>query len=155
MKKLALFILTMMLCVFFAGYVLAESATKEEVIAKCKEASQLIQDRGMGAASMSIGDKNGPFVWKDTYVFLMDMDGKMLAHPIKPELTERDNLLAVKDKAGKPFFLEFVEVAASKKATGWVKYKWPKPGEENPTLKNTYILRVPGSLYFVGAGIYE
>jgi signal transduction histidine kinase len=104
---------------------------------------------------MSIGDENGPFVWKDTYVFLMNMDGKMLAHPITPELTERDDLLVVKDKAGKPLFLEFVEVAASKKAAGWVRYWWPKPGQENPAPKNTYILRVPGSQYFVGAGIYE
>jgi hypothetical protein len=33
--------------VFSAGYVLAESAAKEEVIAKCKETSQLIQGRAI------------------------------------------------------------------------------------------------------------
>jgi hypothetical protein len=74
--------------VFFAGYVLAESATKEEVIAKCKEASQLIQDRGMEAASMSIGDENGPFVWKDTYILRL---ASRLPFLITPKLQQSWN----------------------------------------------------------------
>jgi cytochrome c len=62
-----------------------------------KRLAKLIQEKGVEMASKTIGDKEGPFVWKDTYVFLMDLDGKMIAHPIKPELTERDNLLQVAD----------------------------------------------------------
>jgi hypothetical protein len=81
----------------FAALVWAEGATKEEVVAKCEAAGKLIQEKGVEVASQTIGDKEGPFVWKDTYVFLMDLDGKMLAHPIKPELTERADILEVKD----------------------------------------------------------
>ena len=114
----------------FAALVWAEGATKEEVVAKCESAGKLIKEKGIEMASQTIGDKEGPFVWKDTYVFLMDLDGKMLAHPIKPELTERDDILEVKDTNGKPLFVEFVEVAG-KKGAGWVDY------------------------YFVGAGIYK
>ena len=131
-----------------------DGATKEEVMAKCLDAAKMIQKKGIDAAVTSIGDKKGPFVWKDTYVFLMDMDGKMLAHPIKPELTKRDNLVQVKDSAGKPLFLEFIELANSK-GKGWVNYMWPKPGEEKPSAKSSYIYRVPNTQYFVGAGIYQ
>jgi len=138
----------------FAALVFAEGATQEEVIAKCEAAGKMVKEKGVELASQAIGNKEGPFVWKDTYVFLMDLDGKMIAHPIKPELTERDTLVEVKDTDGKPLFVEFVEVAG-KKGSGWVDYMWPKPGEENPVAKSSYIYRVPGTPYFVGAGIYK
>jgi cytochrome c len=139
----------------FAALVWAgESATKDEVMAKCEAAAKMIQEKGVEAASQAIGDKEGPFVWKNTYVFLMDLDGKMLAHPIKPELTQKDTLLQVKDTDGKPLFMEFVEVAG-KKGSGWVDYMWPKPGEDKPAAKTSYIYRVPDTPYFVGAGIYK
>jgi signal transduction histidine kinase len=138
----------------FIGMAWADSATKDEVVAQCEAAAKMIQDKGIDEGAQAIGDKAGPFVWKDTYVFLMDLDGKMLAHPIKPELTERDNLLEVADTDGKPLFVEFVEVAG-KKGSGWVDYMWPKPGEENPVAKSSYIYRVEGTPYFVGAGIYK
>ncbi|MBC2712964.1 MAG: cache domain-containing protein [Desulfosarcina sp.] len=138
----------------FAALVWAEGATKEEVVAKCESAAKLVQEKGVELASKAIGDKEGPFVWKDTYVFLMDLDGKMLAHPIKPELTQRDNLVQVKDTDGKPLFVEFIQVAGNT-GNGWVDYMWPKPGEENPAAKSSYIYRVRGTPYFVGAGIYK
>lgn len=138
----------------FAALAWAESATKEEVIAKCEAAGSLVKEKGLELASQAIGDKEGPFVWKDTYVFLMDLDGKMIAHPIKPELTQQDTVIQVKDTDGKPLFVEFIEVAGSK-GSGWVDYMWPKPGEENPVAKSSYIYRVEGTPYFVGAGIYK
>jgi cytochrome c len=138
----------------FAALAWAESATKDEVIAKCEAAAKLIQEKGVDAASQIIGDKAGPFVWKDTYVFLMDLDGKMIAHPIKPELTKDDNLLQVADTDGKPLFVEFVQVAGSQ-GQGWVDYMWPKPGQDKPAAKSSYIYRVPNTPYFVGAGIYK
>jgi len=138
----------------FVALAWAESATKDEVIAKCEAAAKMIQDQGVEAASKAIGDKEGPFVWKDTYVFLMDLDGKMIAHPIKPELTEKDNLLQVADTDGKPLFVEFVQVAGGK-GKGWVDYMWPKPGQDQPAAKSSYIYRVPNTPYFVGAGIYK
>ena len=153
MKKTAIIFMSLLISLCFVNMVMAESATQDEVVAKCQEAAQMIQDKGIDAAVMEIGNKEGAFVWKDTYVFLMDLDGKMLAHPIKPELTEKENLLDVKDTDGKPLFVEFVEVANN--GEGWVDYMWPKPGQDAPVAKSSYILRVPDTQYFVGAGIYK
>jgi len=155
MVKKALWIITMVLIVFVGTTAWAENATREEVISKCSEAAKLVQEKGMDVAIEQIGDKQGPFVWKDTYVFLMDMDGKMLAHPIKPELTQQDTLVEVKDSDGKPLFMDFIKVANTDPGKGWVDYMWPKPGEEKPVAKSSYILRIPGTQYFVGAGIYK
>jgi cytochrome c len=146
--------LILILILFFAALAWGESATKEEVISQCRAAATLIKNKGIEAAITAIGDKEGPFVWKDTYVFLMDLDGKMLAHPIKPELTKRDDLLQVADTDGKPLFMEFVKVANSA-GQGWVDYMWPKPNEDKPVGKTSYIFRVPDTQYFVGAGIYK
>ena len=132
----------------------AQSATKEEAITKCQEAAKLVQEKGLDVASQIIGDKTGPFVWKDAYVFLMDLDGKMIAHPIKPEMTQQDNVLKVADTNGKPVTVEFIKVAGGA-GQGWVDYMWPKPGQDKPAAKSTYIYRVPGTPYLVGAGIYK
>ena len=69
-----------------------KAATKYECVAKCKEAAQLVTDKGIDTAIAEINKKDGPFVWKDSYVFMMDLEGKMLAHPIKPDLIGK-NLL--------------------------------------------------------------
>jgi cytochrome c len=154
MKKATSCLIILASILFLVGSAWADKATPDEVVAKCQAAAKLIQDKGIDAGVKSIGDKNGPFVWKDTYVFLMNMDGKMLAHPIKPALTEKETLVNVKDTAGKPLFLEFIELA-NNKGRGWVDYMWPKPGQDDPVAKSSYIYRVPGTQYIVGAGIYQ
>jgi signal transduction histidine kinase len=157
MKKAAIATLAILLSICLAGNVLAGSATKEECIAKSKEAAMMIEKEGLDAAVAEINKKDGKFVWKDTYVFLMDMDGKMLGHPMKPALIGK-NLIGSTDKAEKGkeklLFKEMVNLAKSK-GDGWVDYMWPKPGEEKPSKKISYIYRVPGKDLFVGAGIYE
>ena len=134
----------------------AENATRDECVAQCNAAADMVKS-DQDAAIEEIGNKNGRFVWKDSYVFLMDLNGKMLAHPMKPALTEKASLLDVPDKnphAPKKLFAEFVEVAKTQ-GQGWVQYMWPKPGEDQPSLKDTYVSRIPGTDLFVAAGIYK
>lgn len=64
-----------------------QSATKDECVVKCNESAALITSKGLDEAIKEISDPKGPFVWKDSYVFLMNPDGKMLAHPMQPHLT--------------------------------------------------------------------
>jgi cytochrome c len=92
-------------------------------------------------------------VWKDSYVFLMNMDGKMLAHPFQPELTQQPHLLLMTDPTDKALFVHFVNLARTV-GHGWVEYMWPKPGKSTPSKKLTYIYRVPNQDVFVGAGVY-
>lgn len=153
MKKL-LVLITMMLTLSVSIYAWAEqSASKEECVMKCHEAAALINSKGLAAAINQIGDPKGPFVWKDTYVFLMNLDGKMLAHPMQPELTRLPHCLLITDPTDKAIFVSFVNTARNV-GQGWVEYMWPKPGKSSPSKKITYIYRVPGKDLFVGSGIY-
>ena len=138
---------------FFCPVNAGEKATRDECVAKAKEAGDLIKAEGLEAAITKIQDQAGPFVWKDTYVFLMDLDGKMLAHPVTPKLVGK-TLIGLKDINGKMFVNEYI-VLANDKGEGWVDYMWPKVGEKTPSKKLTYIYRVPGQSLIACAGIYE
>ncbi|MBL8027271.1 MAG: cache domain-containing protein [Fibrobacteres bacterium] len=130
-----------------------DGATREEVVIKCHEAASMITSKGIDEAIKQISNVHGPFVWKDSYVFLMDLEGKMLAHPMQPELTKKKHVLLVTDPVGNAIFVHFVNLAASSNS-GWVDYLWPRPGQTTPTKKTTYIYRIPGQNYFVGSGFY-
>ena len=132
----------------------AMAGTRDDCIVKCKEAGEFIEKKGIDAAVKEIGTRNGRFVWNNgvSYVFLMDMKAKMLAHPHKPELTRPDTLIQATDIDGKPFFVDFVK--AAQKGKGWTRYMWPVPGMEINKPKHTFIYRVPDTDYFVGAGFY-
>lgn len=155
MRRITLAVLGIAVSLCLAGSAFAAGATKDECVSKSKESAAMINSKGLDAAIAEINKKDGKFVWKDTYVFLMDLDGKMLAHPMSPALIGK-NLLAMKDKGepGKFLFKEFVELAKGK-GEGWVDYMWTNPGDPKARKKVTYIYRVPGKALFVGAGIYE
>ncbi len=151
--------LVVLVLVLFSSSAIADShnkATVSECISMCKKAAEMIL-ADQDAALAEIAKPDGKFVWKDSYVFAMNLKGKMLAHPMMPGLTKMDSLLTVPDKNAKHpkmLFVEFV-VKAATEGEGWVDYMWPKPGETDPSVKETYIYRVPGTSLFVGAGIYR
>jgi cytochrome c len=155
MRRITMILLGIAVGLCLAGSAMADSATKDECIAKTKEAATMVNDKGPDAAAAEINKKDGKFVWKDSYVFMMDFDGKMLAHPMSPALIGT-NVLERKDKGepGKLLFKEFVELAKSK-GEGWSDYMWANPGDPKPRKKISYIYRVPGKNLLVGAGIWE
>ena len=113
----------------------------------------MINSQGLDTAIAAIADPKGPFIWKDSYVFLMNLDGKMIAHPFQPELTQKEHVLLMTDPTDKALFVHFVNLARNV-GHGWVEYMWPKPGKSTPSKKLTYIYRVPNQELFVGAGVY-
>jgi len=158
MKKIAIAGIAILLCLGLAGNVLAESATKDECIAKTKEAAKMINEKGLDAGVAELNKKDGKFVWKDSYVFLVEFDGKVLAHPMSPALIGK-NVNDMKDKSEDPakaklLFKEFSELAKSK-GEGWVGYMWSNPGDPKPRKKISHIFRVPGKDMYTAAGIWE
>ena len=160
MKKFALITVMVFTGIVFASSALAESATKDECVTKCKEAAQLVKEKGMEAAFQELQNKDGKFVWKDTYVFVMDFAGTHLTHPLRPELVGK-NVMGFKDSNGKLVVKEFIEVAKTT-GEGWAEYMYPKPAELKKLEKErilskkiTYIYRIPDTDMFVGAGVWE
>jgi len=132
-----------------------EGATKDECIQKCKEAAQFIMVKGVDEAIQLINKKDSPFIWKDSYVFLMDIKTKLIkAHPFVPEIVDNPRIIDFKDQNGKFLIHEFA-YTAKKDGEGWVQYFWPKPGAKIYSFKNTFVYKVPGTNIATLAGIYE
>jgi cytochrome c len=154
MKKAMSTLAIIMIAGCLASMAWADQATRDEAVQKCAAAAQLVQEEGVDRAIQIINQRSGPFVWKDSYVFLMDMNGRVLAHPFVPELIERKDLLEVENSDGQFLFVEFIKVAHEKE-NGWVDYMWPMPGQIEPVAKTTYIQRIPGTMFLVAAGIHK
>nr|VFK38463.1 MAG: Single Cache domain 2-containing protein [Candidatus Kentron sp. TC]VFK39884.1 MAG: Single Cache domain 2-containing protein [Candidatus Kentron sp. TC]VFK54164.1 MAG: Single Cache domain 2-containing protein [Candidatus Kentron sp. TC] len=129
------------------------NATTEECVQQVQKAAALVVAEGLEEAIKVIGNPKGPFVWKDSYVFLMDLEGKMLAHPMQPQLTHHKHVLLHTDPTDKAIFVHFINVA-NNTGKGWVSYMWPKPGKSSPSKKLTYVYKVDSENVLVGAGVY-
>jgi cytochrome c len=144
-------------CAMALGAAAEEAATAAEVIAKVKEAAAFLSEKGE-AGLAQFNDPKSPWSWKDTYVFVFDCGkGIIVGHPSKALVgaTLADRV----DKNGFKYNVALCEEAA-KPNGGWVEY-WrksdaaDKKGEAEFRRKVSYMLKVPGQPYEVGAGIYE
>ncbi len=86
------------------------------------------------------------------YFWINDLRPVMVMHPFKPELEGKD-LSDFKDPKGKYLFVEFVKICKASGA-GFVDYLWPKPGQDKPVPKVSYVRLFEPWGWVVGSGIY-
>ena len=129
MKRIMTIILAVALSLCLAATAFADKATKGEIIAKVKEAATMITNKGQDAAFKEINNQKGKFVWKDTYVFVFDIEGTLVARAFRQQGIGK-NLTNWQDKSNPPKqpIKEMVDLA-KEKGEGWVDYMYPKPNE--------------------------
>ena len=86
------------------------------------------------------------------YFWINDMQPRMVAHPMKPDLEGKD-LSGVQDPTGKYLFRDFVDLA-NKQGQGFVDYSWPKAGSEAPVPKRSSVRGFAPWGWVIGTGIY-
>ena len=89
---------------------------------------------------------------KEGYLWINDMQPKMIMHPTQPALNGKD-LSDYKDPKGKAIFVEFVKVC-KEKGEGFVEYQWPKPGSADPVPKISYVRAYEPWGWIIGTGAY-
>jgi signal transduction histidine kinase len=133
-----------------------EQLTPELCKQKAKEAAAILKAQGDDALA-AIKDPNGPFRFAngEGYVWIHNLDGVMVMHPIKPALDGK-GLLDMRDVNGTYLFVA-MNGLCQEKGEGWVPYAWPKPGEEKSSPKVSYVVLVEngGKSYVAGAGMYD
>lgn len=131
-----------------------DRATAQEVVAKVRlAASELAKTHNV----IQFNSRTGPWVWKDTYIFVVDCD-KMVnaAHPLRGDIRGVP-MSVIKDAKGNPVYPDppgFCE-AARKPAGVWNEYWWVKADETQGSRKISYHLGAEGTPYVVAAGIYD
>ncbi|WP_291322373.1 cache domain-containing protein [Desulfonatronospira sp.] len=101
---------------------------KAFVVDKVNAAAALITTEGLDAGIEVVNDPESEFMWGSDYVYLMDLEANILAHPTQPGLIGQ-NLLGLRCPVeDTPFFVPMFEnVKADEDATGWIEYYWTKP----------------------------
>ncbi len=128
----------------------------ETIIAKVDEACALVAKEGQAAFPKFKG-KDSPFLYEGTYIWIHGLkDSVMLMHPIKNKM-ETTQLVGLKDKNGKRFFVTMNDVTAGA-GQGWVEYMWPTPGTNEVVRKVSYVKKctLPDATdVVIGSGIYN
>lgn len=151
-----LILLVILSAVLIMGYVNQSEQThrKETVKALVLDAASLIEDKGENAFS-EFRKEGTKWFHDDTYVFVWMTDGVRVVYP--PDTSgEGQNMSTLMDVTGKAIGGLFIDIALSKEGGDWIDYRWPKPGEIEPSVKQTYIKGVATGEqdFLVGSGFY-
>ena len=88
----------------------------------------------------------------DLYIFVYDMEGKVLAHGVRRELVGVNRWTA-KDPDGKSWIQDWTKLV-KEKGNGWIEYKELNPSQNNKVMKKASFVELFNGMV-VGAGIYE
>jgi signal transduction histidine kinase len=88
----------------------------------------------------------------DLYIFVYDLEGKVLAHGVRRELVGV-NRWASKDPDGKPWIQDWTKLV-KEKGSGWIEYKELNPAQGNKVMKKVSFVELYNGMV-LGAGIYE
>lgn len=117
-------------------YTSKESPTPKMIVDKVDEACKVIEKEGK-RGFLQFKRKKSRFIFAGTYIWISDFKGKMLMHPISPNL-ENQVMINLKDINGKQFFSKMIEMAKTR-GNGWVDYFWSKPNSKAQILKLTFV----------------
>jgi signal transduction histidine kinase len=123
-----------------------------------EDAAALIEKNGEKAFTAFEKD---PRWHNDTYyLFVYDINGNCIYHPIEKELVGK-NLLNFRDIDGRPVIQMITDIGKNpaKDASEWAFYKWEAPWLASfPQWKSSYIRKViapDGKVYLIGSGLYN
>ncbi|MCF7501588.1 MULTISPECIES: methyl-accepting chemotaxis protein [unclassified Pseudoalteromonas] len=88
----------------------------------------------------------------NNYFWINDYQPVMVMHPFKPELNGK-SLAGSKDPDGVLLFVDMVNIV-KKQGEGFIPYKWPKPGKDQPVDKIAYVKGFAKWQWIVGSGVY-
>ena len=123
-----------------------------------QEAIDLYEGKGKEKALEEIANPHGRFIEGERYIFALDLEGTLLAHPFS-ETLRGENLIGLRDSEGRAFIRKMVDVAKGK-GYGFTEYVWPAPGSGKEFHKVVFFERVDGMIlcggyYTIEEGAFE
>lgn len=128
-----------------------ERATPREAQAFFDQAVKYLQANGPDKAWATFSDRQGPFVKKDLYVYVIDRDGTYVANGAAPEALVGLKVLDSVDAAGNPLFRHMIAVT-DKQADARIRYVWLNRKTNRVEPKVAWLHREGN--YILGVGYY-
>jgi len=129
-----------------------EPCSKENVVKAVNYAADLLQKKGTSAIPEL---EKFRFCGEEGYVWISDMDGLFLMHPISKKLVGV-NQVTLQDPKGKYIIAEMI-AKVKKDGHGWVGYSWVNPVTNKIAQKCSYAMgtTMDGKKVWVAAGVYS
>jgi methyl-accepting chemotaxis protein len=86
------------------------------------------------------------------YVWVNDLQARMVMHPIKPELNGTDSSRITDPRGAHPFAA--AAQMAREHGSGVVSYMWPRPGAAEPIPKLSYVTSFKPLCWVIATGVY-
>jgi cytochrome c len=150
MKKVLGMVLMVSLLMVGLGFA-GDKGTPADAQALVKKAISYIKANGKEKAFAAFTNKDPQFIDRDLYIFVYDMNGKVLAHGQNPKMVGKD-LYDLTDPDGKAFVKERIDIAKAK-GSGWQNYKFSNPKTKKIDEKTSYIEKYDD--FIVGCGAYK
>jgi signal transduction histidine kinase len=133
-----------------AGFAFAQAkGTTKDAQAMLAKAVEFYKANGQAKAFAAFDDTKGKFVDRDIYIYVSDLNAKILAHGANAALIGK-NLIELKDSDGKQFMKELVDKAKSS-SSGSVDYKWTNPTSKKVEAKTVFFQKVGDVVLVCGA----
>ncbi|MGB7291284.1 MAG: cache domain-containing protein [Thermodesulfobacteriota bacterium] len=130
-----------------------QSEDAKQIMALVDEAASLLQSKGTEAFN-EFRKKDSKWLTGVTYVFVFDLNGVLLFHPLTPD-SEGKSIIDLKDVNGKAYIQEMIETAKTK-GSGWMEIMSSELGENKPSEKSSYFRKVKAGEeeLIVGSGFH-
>nr|WP_211162907.1 cache domain-containing protein [Aromatoleum diolicum] len=126
-----------------------DRGTPREARTLFEQAVKFMEANGPERAFAAFNDRNGQFVRKDLYVFVIDDKGVYHASGAAPEALVGLTVLNTTDAAGNPLFREMIDTTRATQE-GTVRYMWLNRMTNKVEPKVSYVRKV--GTYVVGVG---
>ena len=149
MNSLVSFITIIAMALASSGAMASDTrGTKEEAEAMVKKAVQYYQKNGREKAIAEFQRKPGPFVDRDLYVTVYDLQANCLSH-INPKMVGK-NMMDLRDGEGKYHIRERME-AAKTHNSGWHDFTFFNPVSKKIEPKTMYWEKYDNRVFAAGA----
>jgi cytochrome c len=113
-----------------------------------KKALAFYNANGKGVALAEFCNPQGSFAQDERYIFVLDFNGTMLAHPVNERYVGKD-FYRIMDPEGKSFIKEIVDTA-NNGGSGWVEYQWFNPATKREQPKTVYFEKLDNMIFCSG-----
>lgn len=124
---------------------------QEKVMKWVGKAIAFYKTSGKDIALAEFMNPRGQFIKDQQYVFVLDLNGIMLAHGINEKFAGK-NFIDLKDSDGKTFIQEIIDNAKTG-GSGWVDYKWYHPVNKEERPKTVYFEKIDDVI--ICSGVYK
>ncbi|CAN7417199.1 cache domain-containing protein [Pseudoduganella sp. LjRoot289] len=125
-----------------------QPASRDEAVLFVKKAIIHLRQQGKDQALRDFNNPQGPFLDRELYIIVLDMNGALLADPLHPKMVGKP-LVDLRDVNGKYFVREELKLA-KEKGRGWVDFQWLNPLSKAMEPRSSYIEKADDLIVLTG-----